>query len=455
MQDHSFYTKQNHTIHVTSLGNSVSESFGFGTTKGFLQILQSRFGHLDFVFQEGLRASGGYGLAHVEACGINHPSIVRSDIFIFQYSMYGNQLELAERMVRKLLTLPQAPLVVMVGHCQREDLREWPAFDQVNTTELATVALTHDKWGQMWFDGWQRSKSVSHTGTYQQFRDMEQRFAKYYNLPYFDTCQALGTLVDPIYDSLKAHKCSSTSSSAGSTSHSFDSFDDVIKHQFHYQGGDPMHYSKTGVALQACLLAQSFLAGQDYLSHHPQPHIRSNSTTSTSTNTMELLLPPPMFPDSKFGASLFCAKMTDDTPTGFKHSIQTSQTVGWTQKQGGRGGKKVWIEALDANSRLVLITPPATKLTMEYYRHHDLPMGAVEIHVDGTLVHKELDGCCETDCIQGAPHQGLYHSVDLADNLVMQPHNVTILTIAKNKTKCLELGSQFDITTIIGRGPEE
>merc|ERR1711935_1191712 len=101
-------------------------------------------------------------------------------------------------------------------------------------------------------------------------------------------------------------------------------------------------------------------------------------------------------------------------------------------------------------SIIEFVTPPAKILILEYYKHHDLPLGRISVAVDGGIP-VIIDSCCPTHCFWNHGH-GLHETIPILENGAYQVHNVTITLKGRegSDTQCSVFGNDFSLTSIIG-----
>merc|ERR1712113_524390 len=100
--------------------------------------------------------------------------------------------------------------------------------------------------------------------------------------------------------------------------------------------------------------------------------------------------------------------------------------------------------------------PPATHVELEVYRHPTLPMGLIEVVVDGK-VSARVDGCCPKGGCPGIPaNQGFYFQEVVADGLPFKEHRLQLRAVDRDGiTTCAQLGNKFDVRSIVAKVPKE
>ena len=141
--------------------------------------------------------------------------------------------------------------------------------------------------------------------------------------------------------------------------------------------------------------------------------------------------------------SIFCMSLLYGT-------FKAEAVEGWAIERGGAENSKQWWGSSTVNASLTLQTPPSNTLELQYYRHHSLPLGLLEVYVDQKLT-ATLDGCCASDCIPGLSGQGFYDTTVIAHGLDKTvSHTVTLRIIERVSTTCLLLGNTFNFVAVVG-----
>ncbi|CAE8588830.1 unnamed protein product [Polarella glacialis] len=154
-------------------------------------------------------------------------------------------------------------------------------------------------------------------------------------------------------------------------------------------------------------------------------------------------LPPPLQPLEK---SL--AVFANSTMSNNFESEDIEQIVGWRMEKGGKGGMKRWWHANEVGAKMSFATPPCNSVSLEIYKHHEIPMGMIEVRVDGNAT--QIDACCPSPCV-GFPGQGIYASQVVGEGLLLVPHHVEITLLERNySTQCASLGNQFSLVGVFG-----
>lgn len=207
----------------------------------------------------------------------------------------------------------------------------------------------------------------------------DSKFAEFFNLPYIDTCASL--------EKLLLSRCAS----------------DTIAFQDVYSGangGDGIHYGNNGVSMMVRLMA-NFL-------------IQVGKDTEGKLNVAE----PAVLPNNTYFAAVSSAPdFVTFANSTFDDTLHLTQSDGFEEIVAGKNKKRV-LSATRENASFTFTTPPYARwnqLKVEMYVHHDLPMGALEVLVNGETAaikkgkkkkgkESELhDACCKAT---GCPEEG-------------------------------------------------
>ena len=129
---------------------------------------------------------------------------------------------------------------------------------------------------------------------------------------------------------------------------------------------------------------------------------------------------------------------------------------GWEVKTGGAGGNKRWLHATQLGAAVTLQLPITTpRLSIEYYKHDDLPLGLVMAELQWNANRTEwphskvlLDGRCAVSdaCPRG---QGFYHRTLLHDGAFWaKTVELRLTTIPRAGDKSAN-GSEFSVVTVV------
>lgn len=190
---------------------------------------------------------------------------------------------------------------------------------------------------------------------------------------------------------------------------------------------DDFHYVESAEVMEGCLVADMIASAA------------ASKLYARLADPEELPAPIGLLEDSK------CVFMNSTMDKRFWPNI-TGES--WEFKTGGKGGNKRWLQPKHDNALLSFIAPPSTSISLEVYKHHERPMGAVEVSVDGRVV-AQVDACCPVPCV-GIPGQGFYYTQEVAAGLSLAEHLVEIRSVKKSDTSCLKLGNEFSLVGIIG-----
>ncbi|KAK3254396.1 hypothetical protein CYMTET_36390 [Cymbomonas tetramitiformis] len=144
--------------------------------------------------------------------------------------------------------------------------------------------------------------------------------------------------------------------------------------------------------------------------------------------------------------------MESQPAEGREHGFNVNATSlkGWIIQEDDRHGhRQRWYEAAATDAYMEIQTPNATALSVKYYMHHDLPMGLFSVQVDDNPA-VVVDGCCQADCVAGAPGQGIFSRTQIAHNLPDVPHRVLIKVLHRDTTHCSRIGSKVSLSGIVG-----
>ena len=412
-------------MQVTTVGNSVARTGQFAVTRGLIRALRGAFPRTSFTFAEGTNVDGGFGASHLYLCGLDQPHLRHSNIIVVHYTLFVSPE--SEALLRNLLSMPSKPLVILVSHCSAPDWHNWPGY-HVDPSRYE-AARTHNRTEWTW---WQKSASTSPSrpNIWAQHRRVEHSYAQHYDIPFVDTCSAMRSMAFGGRDGVGA-----------TCAPSFNSLD-ALAAEFAGEGTDPVHYSPNGTTLQSCILAEALLGAAD------EPKRGAARTGGIRSRR----LPPAMGEHSPQPADFCLQAKLGSKPGGMQSAVVLAATRGWRFHRGGRGGRKQWFGANATGATMVLRTPPFARLALEIYRHHSLPMGAIQLAIDGVTAPAWIDGCCVDHCVPDAPNQGFNFKAAVEGVWPYTTHTVTITTVAKTATNCTTLGSQVNLVGIIGFG---
>lgn len=150
--------------------------------------------------------------------------------------------------------------------------------------------------------------------------------------------------------------------------------------------------------------------------------------------------------------AVFCLAAKD----GSLHLDDAGAASGWTRVQGGHGGRKVWLAASTPGARFLTRTPhPATHYTVEVYTHHDLPLGLLQVQVNGTTTI--IDPCCAAPQCEGTGlGRGLYAEFRVPSGNATLPLSVHVLDVKVIDrvdgavVNCAVSGSDISLGGLIG-----
>lgn len=235
------------------------------------------------------------------------------------------------------------------------------------------------------------------------------QIANHYGIPVVSACNALETV--------KASTCKDEPT--------FSSIDD-LKHQVYI---DLMHYNTDVAGMEGCLMADMIVSA------YADPEYVTDFDSDLDT------LPEPFEPlsDNNLETVFFWSTMFGN--------LMWETSSGWELKQGGKRGNKKWLAPAHVGASLSFTSPPCSRISIEYYKHHELPMGLIEVTVDGKAT--TVDACCQTSCV-GIPGQGFYHRAVVGDELPVEAHKVEIRLLERSSTNCTEIGNQFSLTGVYG-----
>lgn len=375
-------------VEVLTVGNSVAETANYATSRAFIDAARAAFPRTEFRSNVG-KVLGGYEPQHFYHWMRTFPSLYsKYSLVIVQYMELVGKRH-AEAAIRLLLSLPQAPTVVLVEHCV------YQVMD--NCTQAFNSSQGSRKYCS---DGYLRHS----------LRELQMLWslAKRYDLPVISNCKAFGELLQP--------KCAEDRATASWQPR------DVRQHLFY----DFTHYVERGALIAGCLLADLLLSPPHALPDHPEPDPK---------------LPPSMEGDEKY-LPAFMNTTADGSlsPNG----------SGWTLGAGGKGGRKMWLGADIPGATLRFRTPACTNLALELYRHHELAMGLIHVTIDGESFGT-VDACCSGPCVPGAHGQGMYQTVTIGESLRLAAHDVELTLVDRSRTECLLLGHRFHLVSLIGR----
>ena len=434
---------------MVTIGNSVARENNFETMRSFQETMKADFPTIQWKtnLDEGITGGVSQQSMYRKIAAEKAKDFHGADVIVIQYSMFAHceQCIFAEELLRTLLELDSQPLVILVEHIARggfdPDIRkvEWQYYNN-NATLWEEISAG------------------------------ERGLAAHYNLPFVSMRAAVKTLAmeqskkkQTFLDELP-HKNENSlclaEKAVDSSSHESISASTILAKFYN----DHLHFSPAGNSMAGCLLAdaaKSIIKSAaplvpGLLFTLPGPFLADTKERMGASSRSETV-----FISSTHHKSLFpkhLSTLTDAELT--EHNEGESQRVteegsyieNFRFRKGGRGGKKVWLHTTVPGAVFSFVTPkPCTTVQMELYRHHELPMGAAEVSIDGKLI-RTLDACCEKTCVDNGDgvKRGWYYVETLAEALENKVHTVEIKVIAKKTTQCTVLGNQFDISSIIG-----
>ena len=379
-------------MHVVTLGNSVSATGDFITTRAFVEALSAAHGNWSW---DGRQIHGGTGTIDAHHWISTFASrFVHVHLFLLQYNTYTERD--TELLLRTLLSLPQRPLVLVVEHCML------PAFYPTEEDCVAAIRTVKAKELCM----------PKHAQTEATRRAFMRRLALHYDIPIASACLAV--------DFLNQRSCAH-----GNASVRHPLTQSLQQTIFGGSGSDPVHYSSHGALIEGCVAAHLFLRSYN--------------------QEREVIRPPRDLPPSlsalQDSRSLWILSARDGT-------LEAPPSSGWKLEVGGKGGSKRWLGAQRSGASLRVRTPPCTQLSLEHYRHHELGMGLVGVRVDGRP-HGTVDACCMEPCV-GIAGQGYYDTVVIATQLRFVAHEVELTLLTRNRSSCAQLGHAFSVVSLLG-----
>ena len=432
------------SLHISVLGNSVARFHDFAVTRAFVQQLQSRAPKTRVTVGYA-HVAGGFEPDHLFYCGLNSSSLLQADLVLVHYHAPRGGV-IYERVLRRLLTLPRRPAVVYVAHCTMSDFsayRDW--------------ALARDR------GPWGFRAAGEDQGYFEAQRRLERRLVReHYGLSFISTCDAFETMLgrvdqsdrlnDDSYedsargwltrmgrrylpyslarmlggartDSLGTWNASSACASSGPA---FSRVTDLLP--IFYPPNDHLHLSRSGAALQGCLVSHAVLDA----SVPPEGRSASMATGvlsrarrgvaagSVAAGGVAAGLPPLLL--SAGEAALLCGtgggkggRCTEDDSSGEPSFCLTAregalepanQSSGWQAvRKGGVGGSKAFLFAMTPGAQLRVLTPqPATAFLIEVYRHHERALAALHVEIPGSSAPpRQIEPCCPHPGCPGLP----------------------------------------------------
>jgi len=433
------------TLTMVTIGNSVARENGYQTMKSFQQTMQAQYPDIEWQTElnRGITGGSSQQTMYRTLSSKKAKDFHGADVIVIQYSQFAHceQCIYAEELLRVLLSMESQPLVILVEHVTRA------AFDP-DISEADTKFY------------------VNNVSLWEEISASERGLAAHYNLPFVSMSAAVKTFAMNEASTKKTfldelpHKAEHSTCLAqklhGKLQSSLRSMNaKEILSKFY---NDHLHFSPAGNAMAGCLLADAATS-------------IIQSTASTATGSRVAKLPGPFLADTKrrMGAlsksvtafvnsthhnSLFSQLLNTSIEVADKETgnLGDSYLKHFRFRQGGRGGKKVWLHTTAPGAVIMFVTPkPCTMLQLEMYKHHELPMGSAEVRIDGVLV-KTLDACCPKTCVDNGDgiKRGWYYVETLAEKLENKIHEIEIKVITKTATQCELLGNQFDVTSVIG-----
>lgn len=445
--------KTTKTMKMVTIGNSVARENNFQTMRSFQATMQADFPHIQWTTDLNQGITGGvsqqtmYRSLHSEKAKDFHGA----DVIVIQYSQFAHceQCIYAEELLRVLLALESQPLVILVEHIARG------GFDP---------NIPKAEW--RWYN--------NNVTLWEEISAGERGLAAHYNLPFVSTRAGVKTFIMDETETKKTfleelpyksvHSACLADKTPEKLHSSLRSMDAKAILSSYYN--DHLHFSQLGNAMAGCLLADTARSivkssaasiEQNAVATLPGPFLadtkeRMGATSKSETVFISSTHHKSLFPQHL--STLTEKELTASTAAGGATRVTEGQSYleNFRFRQGGRGGKKVWLHTTTPGAVLSFVTPkPCTTIQLEMYKHHELPMGSAEVRIDGQLV-KTLDACCPKTCIDNGDgiKRGWYYVETLAEKLENKVHTVEVKVVPKASTQCTELGNQFDISSIIG-----
>eukprot|EP00747_Dinoflagellata_sp_TGD_P146504 gnl/TRDRNA2_/TRDRNA2_176700_c8_seq5.p1 gnl/TRDRNA2_/TRDRNA2_176700_c8~~gnl/TRDRNA2_/TRDRNA2_176700_c8_seq5.p1 ORF type:complete len:415 (-),score=45.21 gnl/TRDRNA2_/TRDRNA2_176700_c8_seq5:66-1310(-) len=389
--------KENHSkINVYLFGDSATYMNNHTTVNTFLHTMAAQYPETRWNFDVTEDQSTPDDAFESVASG--RKNLTHVHVIILQYVQFANHAGghnlNSEAMLRMLLQLPQKPLVLIVHHCC---MMHW----------AGKFGFRNPEGYQWWDDEWHKMREL----------------AEHYQVPTISACSALDALVSENCTKHSEKKC--FKSPRDMQLSLFGQTDKTI---------DSIHYNTIGGSMEGCLLAEMVESGLENLPSQLE-NFRSQNEN---------------FPEPLEPASMPTAV------TVFILSTRTGDlrpdTDGWELVQGGNRGKKKWYNATRPNATMTFLTPPCTQLFLQYYKHHELPMGIAEITVDGVKT-AVLDACCPGEGCAGIPSdQGFPFMTQIASRLPLEPHIVEVKAVQRQSAgACSQFGNKFDVVSLVGK----
>jgi len=455
-------------VTVLTVGNSVSQTGNFATSRALVAAMQQLYPHREVVFQNMGSHVGEPAHAHMVLSAAPR-KYGHVDVALVQYVGLLHKPS-GEALVRHLLSLPSRPLVVLVEHCMAVAWKPKMVCDEAATPRCRPVPAGAIFGGAEMFEEMQKLEAL----------------ARHYDLPVVSGCNAISWMLRPSCDAEPAEL------------HGFQPLLSTL-----YSPHDTVHHNSRAAALMGCLAADALLSAES-LPATAFPATAASAAAASSASSAAsapLTLPPPLMPlDSGYATHWMLS-----THTG---TLQPRLSRGWALREGGRGGHKKFLYA-DADGAAVLfrVTPPCStyrgfkeqgvgagcgsngthwRLLLEFYQHHEHGMGLLQAEAFpvpkakgggsaagiardvaaaaaagfpslgvGNASSSVADACCDAPCV-GIPGQGYYKTQVVAPHLPLSRELDYLVLLrlvprAGAPTPCATLGSQFSVTGLVGQ----
>ena len=438
---------------MVTIGNSVARENNYRTMRQFQEAMTAQYKsttwklNLNKGITGGVSQQGMYQNLKTQKATHFH----NADVIVIQYSIFATckNCAYAEELLRTLLELKSKPLIMLIGHVGYGGFRT-----DINKKENISWENRHDLWERVSID--------------------EGGLASHYNLPFVSMSAAIKSM---LIDNKKKEemyvfelegkygpekgRCLGKEKHINKMKIKNESAlrpSDILHHFYN----DHLHFSTLGNALAGCLLAD--LANSI---------VKSNAPITNAVSRYQLPLPYLKDTKARMGEEAnLVSEFINSTvyrnlfPIAFRKFESAvdfdknrhfegkhSSLYNFQFKKGGRGGKKIWLDANSPGSTINFITPkPCTEILLEYYKHHELGMGIAEIKVDGKVT-ATIDACCKNTCIDNGDgvKRGFYYITPIAKELDYAIHKVEIKVIRRHSTRvCEKDGNQFNIISVIG-----
>ena len=363
-------------VRMLTLGNSVAGSSHGATSRVFLEAMRARFPLVEW--ELAMHAAGGFDAGHMM-----HLMASRREYFeghnLFFLQWHKVQSDLLRRLLRTLRKLFPHTAVVIIQHCPHA------VFNG-----KCMLHCTSPTW---------RAELLADL-------QLQMNVAAAFDVPLVPTCRAFEWLARP--SACNRHLSSKPS---------LRSLDRLFVEMFALN--DPVHYSEASSTMEGCLVADLFLSAGSNATAHADPRAAAGGHAHT-------LPPGPSDATEEETKWMLDAHEEDDHRAGLQPN---PGSVGWQSVRGGQRGSKRWLQAREVGAVAHFRVEACTSLLLEFYKHHDLPLGLLEVTVDGRVT-KRLDACCQTHCV-GIPGQGFYFSERIASGLPATQHEVVLTVIPR------------------------